>query len=301
MAFEQIVNVVVAPETGAGISLDNLDVEFDVERSITFSQNKATVVVYNAAPDTVNDFLQKDNYISVEAGYADEVVGTIFQGQISFSSTVNNGVDRITTLEAVTVAGQGKPFDYNVVSLSYEAGAPLIKPFEEIASALGLVLLGAPNIGNLVFFNGFSFAGTVRQALRVLSKELQFSELDVYIDQATLAIYKIDEADSQFQAVVLKFKDELGPSTGLISVARTNEQFKKRTSKGQKSKPTGQDNETKRRIVFESILNPRIQPNGLVQIIKGDEEVDGVYIVEKVRFSGTNFGGKFNVRGEGSR
>jgi hypothetical protein len=78
---------------------DNFDMEFDIPFDDDLEANEAEFVIYNLSYGTANKF-KINNTVTVTAGYGDDT-GVIFVGYISKVATKREGVDLITTINAL--------------------------------------------------------------------------------------------------------------------------------------------------------------------------------------------------------
>lgn len=277
MAFERVVELSVGEGGGLGLLISDLHIDFDIERSITFSENSASFVVYNAKNSTRNKVLKKGNSIVFKAGYQDQGIGTLFIGNITEAQSRREGPDWITDIQASAIRSDKKPLENTTITTAYAPGALLSSVVAEIGVAIGLVVLGSEN-ASIPLNNGWVFAGTVKGALDYCNKVLKDNDAAIFIDNNTIVIYKTDGSTSVFSGVVLDY------TSGLISVEKIIETTDKKKRK-------------ENRIGFTSLLVPKLKPNGLLKIQNVPENA-GSYLIEKVHFIGNNYGGEFNCDGE---
>jgi len=283
MALQRQIELSVGAD-GTGLLISDLDVSFEVIRSVTFAENTAGFTITNAQESTRREILKQGNNVIFKAGYEDEGIGVLFIGNISMASSVRSGPDIITTLECVSVRGKDKPLGTTYVSLSYGPDVSIKKPLQDIAAALGLVLMGADNtaeiaLGNINLDGGFTAAGTARAALDYCKNILKANDVGLYIDNTELVVYNLRGRTSRFTPVYLDYE------SGLITVQEIEEE----------DNQSAQDPIPKK-VEFDCLINPKLQPNGLVQI--KTPHVNGFFIIDKLTFSGDNFGGDFHCVGE---
>jgi len=284
MAFSQIVELKVgtSPTTGGagvGLLISDLNIEFEVQRSIQFSDNSCTITIYNAKETTRNNVLVEGNNVVLSAGYEDESIGTIYIGNIVSSVSVQTGVDWQTTITCGGLQGADRRFDYVTVSLSYAPGTRVIDVLNQIALSLGLRVFGRDNAQGITLPNGYVFAGTAKEALRYCKRILNNTSIDLYIDNATLFIYRQGQQDSRFRSVYLDY------NSGLFQAFIENEEYR-----------VGNRTENRPRVKYSCLLNHNLEPSGLVTIRSNN--VNGTYVNEKVVFKGGNFGKVFICEGE---
>jgi len=271
MAFDRIVEIEVFENPSSKLRIDNLEVEFRVERSNTFAENSLDLKIYNMNSSTQKTVLKKGNNIIIKTGYADETVKTIFIGNISYSATAYDGIDYITNVKAVMGRGDTKSFESITASFSYARDTLLSTVLDEIATAYGLSITGSVN-AQINLPKGMVFSGTARGALKQCAKILRDNGIGLYIDNNEIVIYKIGES-SQFNVIFLSF------DSGLLSAHKITE--------------PGED---KTQIEFKALMVSSLSVGDVIKV--SHPEVDGTYIIEKLTFYGDNYGGDFNVKGE---
>ena len=100
MAWGRITTLTVGFQ-GSGFIVSDLDMDFEVNRSITLSENTAEFTIYNAKESTRKEVLKQGANVIFEAGYEDETVSTLFAGNITYSSSMKKGMDWVTEIKAV--------------------------------------------------------------------------------------------------------------------------------------------------------------------------------------------------------
>lgn len=263
---------------GTGLVVSDLDIEFNIDRSNTISENTAEFIIYNAKESTRKEILRKENNIIFDYGYDDESsMGTLFVGNINTSKSRQEGADWITTIISESSQSKDKPLTNNNISFSYAEDTLLSRPLQDIANRLGIAVFGLDN-ANINLANGFTFAGSTRGALKECQQRLKSHDVALYIDNNTLVIYNIDNRSSRFSPVFLDY------DSGLLRLDDITEQDK-------------QSAKNPKRISFESLIIPKLQPNGLI-IIQNTNKLEGTYLIEKLNFAGDNFGGENMCTGE---
>lgn len=270
MAYNRRVEVEIFNNNSFVTKIDNLDIDFNIERSITLANNTAEFVIYNAKLETRNKILKAGNNIIFKAGYEDEGnVATIFFGTIDKSVPIKSDTVWVTTVTASDIGGNKTPLEHRTVSLSYIAGSPLSQVISDLSSFLGIPVFGIANVTNTLN-NGFAFVGTVGGLVKKIENILKQDDNALYFDSNELVIYKIGVQSSKFGVV------RITPNSGLI---------------GNVENVVENNNDNKKRIRFTSLMNPKYKPNVLCQVIAND--VNGLFICEKVQYIGNNYGGDF--------
>lgn len=266
MAFLRRVELSVGAN-GSGLLISELDVSFEVTRTVSLAANTAEFTVYNAKESTRNKVLTKGNNIICRAGYEDEGIKTIFIGNITEARSTKSGPDWVTEVKAASIRAIKDILEYTVISSSYSAGTRISRVIEDVANAANLVVSGTAN-ASFTLLNGWVYAGSFRGAMDYLKKVLNPRKLGIYVDNDEMVIYKLNNKDSKFGSTYLTY------TSGLISV-----------------ESKGENEDGKKPVSITSILIPTMQPNGLVTV--KTDQVSGTYIIEKVVHKGNNFGGDF--------
>lgn len=277
MAFGRkiLMNVGVA---GVGVTLSALDVEFNIEKSITENPNNAEFKIYNVAPLTRNRFLIRGASVLFNAGYDDEGIGLIFAGTVNESTTQIEGNDWITTLFCSDFANSKTPFRTTVVNLSFIAGLPLSTVISTIGGLMGgIPIKGLENISTVTLKSNWTFTGTITGALIKIKKQLRSNGFGFYFNNGEMFIY--NKSIPTIVNVVL-----VSASGGLIgSVRNITDETK---------------SATKKRVAFTSLLNADLRLGST--IVLNSENAKGSFYIQKAIFRGNNFGGDFLTEVEAS-
>lgn len=268
MAFGRICELNIG-SSASGLVVSGLDIDFEVNRSITFAENSATFTIYNAKEETINTILTTGNNVNFKVGYDDEVTSSVFIGNIRESNTKKTNTGNITELFCITGGGSTTALATQYLSLSYGANSSLSTIINSVASSLSLTVFGLENITDIVLQNGFVFVGKANNALVQIENILRANDKAFYRDNDELVIYN-KGSNSKFTVVILS------PSGGLLRV----------------EKITDKDSEDISKYRFNSIMIPQLQINGLVQYN------NVIYTVSKLKYYGNNYGGDFNIEGE---
>lgn len=272
MAWSRVIELSVGSD-GSGLDMSGLHVDFRIERSISVAQQRAEFTVYNAKEETRKEVLRSGNNVVFRAGYEDEGLGTLFIGSIIDAQSQKRDRDWRTTINAAALRGQSTALARTNVALSYAPGTELAAVIGDIGTALGLVVFGQAQ-ARIALPNGLVFAGNARRALAYAEEILVNNGAGLYVDNGEIVIYRDGEQQSgEFGSTLLDY------DTGLLSVEDITEAGDQR-----------------RRVRFRTLLIPKLQPNGLITV--RTERVSGTFIIERVAFSGSNYGESFIAEGE---
>lgn len=253
---------------GQGLDISNLDISFQINRSITSSFNDGIITVYNAKESTRNDILKKGNSVILKAGYNDEGIGTIFSGVIIESVTNFNDTEWVTEIKAIDIGNNKNGLEFEVFQFSYKKDTPFITVLNDVSNSLNLNISGLSNVTETLK-DGFSYGGNIKGLLNQIKGILKLNNKDLYFDNNEMVIFNIGNRSSKFEVVRITEK------SGLIgNIGKTLDENTKKTT-----------------INFTTLLNYKIQPNGLMNI--NTQKVKGNYYVDKVVFTGDNMGGDF--------
>jgi hypothetical protein len=280
-----------------------LHMDFDVVASTDSKPNTAKIILYNLAESTRNLFQEEFQAIEFYAGYGDNP-------QLIFSGVTTNVVHEKRKTDWLTYiyAADGYKELYTVkINQSFSKGTPISLIFKKLALEMGLPLEDNSFIPD-VLLSGTTYSGLVKDVLDNLTANY---ELVWSIQRGKLEIRPIgDPLFSRVKAVILNAQTGLLDSP--ILTQRTVQPVKRKKSK----KLPGKQKET---IIYgikaRALLIPEIQPGGVVQLsamrlvsastgklmevkIPKIKPV-GIYLCDRVRYSGNNYGGKFELEFEG--
>lgn len=219
MAFERVTELYVgnfangnSPEK-KGTLVSDLDMQFHVERSTIWFENKAVFRIYNAAPTTINTVLSEGNSVIFRAGYADDAVGNIFIGQIGYAFTERKEKGIITNIICTCGRGGQYPLARVRAGMSFAKGTKVEKVIQDIAAFSGLAFTGARNIAydDLVLDTPFVHEGDIRSTLRMLQNRwLAEYGISLFVDNNQIIMFRNGGEKSELDHVFLTSE------TGLI-------------------------------------------------------------------------------------
>jgi len=260
--------------------IKNLDMDFDIIATDDSKPNIAKISVYNLSETTRNLFSESTRGMEFWAGYGDEL-GMIFRGSWDpDSSTVKHeqiGPTWATHLET----GDGlKEFQEAIFEKTYPKGMSVKYVIHDIASSFALpVVLDYDE--NLKTTSARTFSCKAWMALNEITSHYMLKWSIQHGTVEILDFFSPPKNDSQATL--------LTPSTGIIGTPTI-------TDKG---------------INVKTLLLSNIQPSRLIQIgaspdgskkgniqkdIKGkiSKKSEGLFIVNKIKYFGNNYGGAFN-------
>ena len=232
---------------------DKFDFEFDVEFSDSDDEkNHAEVLIYNLSRNTVNQ-IRTGTPLIINAGYQNDV-GSVFVGVVYESNTVQNGVDRETTIKAVDGTKQR---DRLRVNKTYAAGTRASQILTDLCRLAGLPIGVMSLPKDVIYRSGRHITGPILQRIKGIAQECG-------------ARFKIVKGVAYFRGP--EEGQEVGflftPEKGLI---------------GSPEPTTWEDEDGKehRGYNIRALLNHRIQPNSIIRV--QSKVISGRFRVRKGR------------------
>lgn len=251
-----------------GLNPAPLRVRFDIDKNLFgASPNHSKIELYNLSIES-RQAIKKGYLVQLQAGY-NNLIGTIFTGNVFKATSDRKGPDIITTLECLD---GGSAITYARLDKSYPAGVTNFQILTDIATAMSItanyqpvsvnagVALGIPRV---TYNTGFVATGPCKDTLDKLCKP---QGLEWSIQNGNLNIIPQSAYDGNSAQVV-----SIG--TGMIGVPSTNDYFTQ----------------------FTSLLNPKIVPGSLAQLISENASLNGYYKVRRSHYEGDSHDNKWQV------
>ena len=262
---------VVGPPAANGLEYTDLRFTFDIEKTAASQANKAKFALYNSALAMQPSANFRGQRVIVAAGYDSGDTGAalpvLFQSAVGTSTAriINSrkGPDVITEFEI----GDSEVSIYNTVfDKSYPLGTPYLLVIKDLIGAMGLTanindptsLLARALPGSRVV------TGPVKQSLDMITSTLNFQWS---VQNGVLQLYPKGGSAKLVAEVVSMY-------TGLIGVPNQN-------------------NAEDHVVTFTSLLNAKLDPGSLVQIISAT--VNGIFTIRKSKYEGDTHGNKWQV------
>lgn len=257
-----------------GIVVEDLRVQFVVERNLRKEPNRCEIAITNANDVTRKFFASKPMTVLLEAGYdGDGSPGSaslrrIFQGDVRHTSSRIDGPDWITTI----LLGDGdRAYRHGRVNKSYAAGTKILTVLADAAKACGLALpapvLADPNLAG-EYATGMTLAG---RAATTLTDVLTTYGYAWSIQGGKLVVLR--DEDTTAGAAIL-----ISEATGMIGSPELSA-----PDKG-KGKPT---------LAVTTLLYPQVAPGGTIRV--ESRAVTGNFKVERVTSTGDTHGEDFKT------
>jgi hypothetical protein len=276
--------------------------DFDILARRDSKPNQAKIVVYQLSETTRNLLSADHQGVEFLAGYGGDPT-LIFRGTTTnvLHQRPAPGTEWITEI----YAGEGeKEMKGTIFNRSYEAGTEIRRVIEDVSRSMGLpVEIDFFAVSN-VAQESLTLSGLAKDVLDQLTADYS---LRWSIQQGQLEVTDLlSPISSQPTAVVLS------SDTGMIESPILTER-QPVTKKGQKKKK-GKPIEMIPGVKVTSLMNTEIRPNRLIEIRARQtvnnqlgklseqrrvaKSANGFYICDKVRYSGNNYGGPFQVEVE---
>lgn len=267
-----------------GYTVDKLRVSFQVEKDLTEESNKASVRIYNLAPENRAKLEAPDVKVNLYAGYAENTGAVqIFSGTVTQAFSQDEGADVMTELRVSD--GQMNLRD-SVVSVSYAPGTSGETALKDVANRMGLAVQLGENVSFSAYPDGFSFVGYGRNALTEicnasgLAWSVQNGILQVILAGGTTGVRGLVFA----------------PDSGLIEspqrIIRSNPRADETTEKRTRRQKAGKEKPEKQAgWTIHTLLAPTVIPGDLVKV--ESRMVTGWFRVEALRHSGDSHGGRW--------
>lgn len=249
------VTVMIQSQVGGSRTIENLRVQFTIEKNNESNPNTSTIKIFNLAPATKGLLEAKNTKIVLSAGYQD-TIETLAIGDVTKVVHETQGPDIISTIE---IGDGDKSFRTARIEQNFPAGATTRQVIDALIDASGLQAGSKLGVPNSQYANGISLSGLVRDQLTDITRK---NELEWSVQNEVLQI--IPKTSFTLDSVIL-----LNAASGLI----------------------GSPNKTAKGVEFKSLLQPKLKPGGRVQI--ESRNLNGIFKVRKVTHDGDSRQGDF--------
>ncbi|MCG8433496.1 MAG: hypothetical protein MJA83_05650 [Gammaproteobacteria bacterium] len=242
-----------------------LKMKFAIDAAVTSTPNKAKLQIWNLAENNRKRVQEKNLPVVLEAGYAN-LIRILFRGDVRFSSTVRQGPNWITTVNA----GDGQSrYKSARINENLPSGTSIGDVLDIASKSLGVDLgnlakkaqAGSVRAGLSEWVNGGVLVGKASDVISQIAKSmgLQWS-----VQGGSLLF--LEEQETTDDSVVV-----ISATTGMIG-----------------SPDVGEDG----RVNVSSLLNGDLFPGR--RIIIESRQVSGLHRVDKVKHVGDTWGGEWN-------
>jgi len=275
--FGRSASVIIGFDEQTGLRLDDLRITFNVSKNNGKKPNKGKVEIWNLAQSTRDAIRDVGEKLFINAGYTQgDGEQAIFVGDITSVQHIVSSPNVRTVIEAQ----DGKKAIDKTFSLSVGTGGSANTVLNRILSTFD----NPSNIKELTipvkeWANGWAYNGN---SVDALTRVTDFLGLDWSFQNDVLTLIKKDTSDGR-RAV------RVSPETGLInSPVRQTVEIQKAKGLSKKTRPGWE---------FNTLLNPKIVPNGQISLESKFIPDSGIFKVFSVTHQGDNWEGDFITKG----
>ena len=254
-------------ESGQGLAINELQVSFSVKKSVDNKENQDTckVSITNLSEESLTHTETAFSVASLYCGYEGELV-RLFYGQVSQSSTVKKGTDRVTTIEITPYVTELK---HRIISSLVPENGTVLDVIETIRrnTSISKGVYKGNNLDSIIVY-GYPLSGTPHSMLDQVCRDYG---LQWKIEGEALFINDYDSVETSIK----ERAPVISPTSGLVDKPYF---FSGSESKSEK------DITKKKGVKFTALLNPAVRPGVVVRV---DYKEDSTYLrVEEVEYQG---------------
>ena len=297
------------------LDLSELEIEFDVTRSVEWFDNGAEITVYNPKPETLNTIINEGNSVILKAGYTDSGGSrTIFAGQIANALPRREGKDVVLELNCVQARGNFYQLARLNMAVSFPKGKKIRECLQEMCDYAGIVLrAGAGAVLDEGIDYPYRRSGTFTDVVKDFYdyEMYQFGKAIVYLDNNELIVMardkslELEQVELTHASGLLECTAERDESLNKVNFGDDPEYFflsKKEGDIAPKERPSKEIDRIKK-VRGRCLMNASVVPNCFVVIDSSDDgdpysgalAVKGRYIVTECNYRGGNTGSDFTV------
>jgi hypothetical protein len=279
LAFDRVAQIEIGKKNSLiALRVEGLRITFEVTKDLKTSANQAKISIYNLKPETRAQIKELTDVVTLRAGYADETISEVFQGDIVSISHPKEGPDIITKIEA---NDGGAAIRGSFANLSYIEGTSLKKVLADIIKSMGLPVKFLDSFDDQQFLQGFSFAGKARTAL---DKVVARAGMEWSIQSGQLKILKRGGTDNPKNISI----PLVSPGSGLIGSPERIQQLKDEATP--EKKPPGWK--------VTTVLLPAVEPGNKIGFTCAQEPQAKAYRVQNVKHNGDTHGADWKTVSE---
>ena len=232
---------------------DALDIEIDIPFTDKEEPDVSTVTIYNLSENTIND-IEKEGYIFVNAGYRGMGnIANVLTGEREKVETDRQGLDKVTK---ITISDGAKSWRQAKLNKTYKNGTKASMIMRDLANVLNYEIIEITPKNDIEYKLGKTIRGACSTNLKQLVKD---TESKMFVNKNRLIIR---EREKGYQTGFV-----LSVETGLIGTQSinkndTDEKIDPNAMERKKKK----NKEEKKTWNVESLLNPRIETDSIIQI-----------------------------------
>lgn len=305
----------VSSETDA-IDLSELDIEFDITRSVEWYDNEAKITVYNPARSTEKYLMTEANSVLLQAGHETATVGTIFVGQIGRIVPRMQRGNRVLEISCVSARGAYYQLARLNMAVSFVKGSTIQSCLETICGWAGICLRAA-NAGVMKKTIPWHYhaCGPFNAIVKDFTEDVLWPEfgLKTLLDNNELIVLgnrnniELEEILLTYDYGLLEAHDIRDESVNKVNFGDDPAYYYFSGSEvdvePKESKNVSVDRP--RMVGFKALISPKFAPNVFVELdasCEGRDDdglaVKGRFIIMKCEFRGSNCGSDFTVECE---
>lgn len=249
---------VILGSGGVGLSIKDLRVQFEVEKTVESAPNEAKIKIFNLTPEHEAQIKEEFDEVILNAGYKDNI-GMIFRGNIQ---NVYRYRDKTDTITEIVASDGDKDFRLATLNTTFAAGSTnmdIVDASIDSFQGVGNTNRGTIAIPGKVYLRGKVVTGNSRAALDNVSKEcgvnwsIQDGELhmigvDDYLPDNTIVINKdtgmlgsptVTDKGVEVRCLLnnlLRVNGQIELDRASINEKKTSKKFKKSKKAGSKEK-----------------------------------------------------------------
>lgn len=263
-----------------------LRITFDIDKNLIGTSSKSKIEIYNLSVESRNR-ISSGFILQLQAGYVG-LMDTIFLGNVDYqgAKTQRKGPDIITGMEC----GDGESaIAMTTLNKSYPPGTQLYQVLQDLAGSMHLnsvtddggigtgIVLGIPA---LTYGRGLTVHGSCKDSLNTILIPLG---LRWNVQNGNLNITPV-RANNGTEAIVVASGSVTDPTTGVTK-------FDPKKSTGLIGTPFKSSTYTE----FTTLLNPKIVPGCVVQLICENNAINGFYKVMRAHYIGDSHESKWQI------
>lgn len=306
----------IQDETEA-LDLSELDIEFEVTRSIEWYDNEARITVYNPAQDTAKYIMTEGNSVLLQAGHETATVGTIFVGQIGMAKVKRSRGNIAVELSCVSARGAFYQLARLCTAVSFTKGTTIRECLETMAGWAGIALRAgfSKKVEQGIPWH-YHAVGPFNALIKDFTENLLWPEfgLKTLLDNNELILLG-DRNNIELEEIVLDYDNGLLGATEIRDESMNKVNFGDDPAyyyfSGSEVKVNPKENrkpvqiDRPKTVSFRAIISPRFAPNVFVELdsrtgthYDSVMAVQGRFIITSCEFTGGNIGSDFTVECE---
>lgn len=317
---------------GEAFCVQNLDMEFEIERSIEYWNNTASLTIWNASPSTIERIMYESPAVIIQAGYEDETIGNIFVGQVGLVKSERDQEGGVKT-NITCVSNRGAYYQLAMLGVDVRFSKEMTykQCLEELCNYAQIALrCGIEDDLNQAIGEPFAASGDFLQVVDEFNTNVLFPNLNrkIYRDNNEMIVYGAGKEKGVYNKISME-EINLNFDTGLIRASEIKSEKDNKINAGadpyyivagadpetikndlvrdyvENAEPNKQTDaviDTRKRIQITALLSPKFMPNVFIHVDAryGDEYDDilaikGYFQILSVVFSGSNFGSNFSA------